>query len=208
MTKQGWDVVDEATEPKKDIEWLKFPEGVTTIRVLEPPIRKVRHWIQSQMNNFDCIGADCPVCAINREEYQNTGKNKYSKADRFFMQVIVRDESRGDYLAIMDASKTLATDIRMLQAEVGDVSTFDIKVVRKGTKKDTTWNVIPQQISEMSEHDEELKKEMIDVKTLWEAPTREQWLMILDGVDPQEVFKTKISDSEVEEDEEVDFTVE
>lgn len=205
----SWDIVKE--EDRAEVEFIKLEEGITQVRIIGGPVRRWSHWINSLNRSYTCGGKDCPVCEINKAEREISGKNKHGNQKRYIVKAIDREDG---VLKVLEGSQALFDNLLMMQSEVGNLDTYDVKINRKGKKMDTTWGVIPQQVTPLTEEELAMIEESpIDMDYFLEAPTKEQWLDLLDGKDPSEVFGKSEEDDEEneevdeEEDVDVDFTI-
>ena len=202
----GWDAVRNAGNKESEgLDYIKFKEGSTPIRIIGEPVVRWRHWIKSLNAGYFCPGPGCPVCEMNKRHKDNTGQTLHATSRRYSVQVIDREDNK---IKIMDGSQALFDNLLMMMDEVGDLETFDVKINRKGTGLDTTWGVIPQPISELSDDDLELIDGFaVDLDEYLNIPTREQWLQLLEGEEPADVFKPNNYEEEEDDEEvEVDFT--
>ena len=66
----------------------------------------------------------------------------------------------------------------MLHREIGDITTYDIKVVKNGEGKETTYSLLPSQPSEftITEGIEE-----VNYEEMLKAPTTEEIIQLMEG---------------------------
>ena len=82
-------------------------------------------------------------------------------------------------MEVMIQGRTFFSSLLDLHTEVGDITTYDIKVIRKGEKTDTTYNMLPQQPKDFDVSDKEITD--VDFEELFKAPTKEEMIMLIQG---------------------------
>lgn len=202
----GWSDVSSKDNPQQGserLEFITFAEGSTIIRVVDKePHSRWTHWMNSIKRTINCPGKGCPICNLIAEAKANKETPKYSSTKKHIMHVINRSSGK---LELLDQGKTFMEQLLAFHQEVGDVRTYDIKVIRKGTtQNDTTYTLIPLPQKPLSEDDEKLLENKIDLIEWTKPPTFEQILDLLNGKDPKEVFSNKVDTQE--DDEQIDFT--
>jgi hypothetical protein len=145
-------IKDEASynPPPTESAWLKFPEGTTTIRLLSHSIHFQNHYLRGENKTFDCTGdvSTCPWCQKGNR-----------KRERWAYIVLVRDE-KAPAVKVCEVGFSIFGTILELSkdADYGDPRTYDLKIVRKGTDKDTEYNVIPGKDKALTEKELALLK--------------------------------------------------
>lgn len=199
----GWSEVrndsnDIGEDSGNQIDFISFPEGASVIRIVDDePISRWKHWLPQHNRSVICPGKGCPICNIIKNAKQNKETPKYNSSKRYHIHVIDR---RDGQLKIMEQSRTFFGMLLALKDNVGDLTEYDVKVIRTGTGKKTQYNVIPMQKQPLSEDEKALASNRVDLDEFFTAPTNEQLVEILNGKTFDEVFK-----SEDVEDVEVDF---
>jgi hypothetical protein len=144
------EIKDEASynPPPSESAWLKFPEGTTTIRILSHSIHFQNHYIRPVNKTYECTGR------VETCEWCQKGNKK---RERWAYIVLLRDEKAPAVkvaeigYSIFGAILGLAKD-----PDYGDVRGYDLKVIRKGTDKDTAYNVIPGKPKEFNDKETNL----------------------------------------------------
>lgn len=206
----GWNEVErdnkgrENTEFQK-IEFIEFPEGATEVRIVDKePFSRWVHWIPQLRRSYTCPGKGCPICNIIKNAKANGEIPKYNSQKRYCIHAIDRKDGQ---LKILENSKTffgsLLTIRKAMLDTFGDLTNYDIKIIRTGKGKQTQWNIIPLGQTPLTDKEEkDIEENRVDFATYLKAPTPEQLTRLLNGETPDEVFKEEPD----EEDIEVDFT--
>lgn len=196
----SWDLKKDSKSGSK-MEFTKFPVGVTHIRVLdkEPHIRWI-HWIQSAMRSANCPGKGCPICEIRAKQKENGEEQTYNMARRYAVQVLNRDTNQ---LEIMEQGITFFEDLRDLLSELEDsgktLGDVDLKVKRRGKgKDDTSYRIDIHDEYELTEDDQKLMKDMVDLKEFFMPHTIEQLTRVINGEDWTEVMTSSADDEDEE----------
>lgn len=207
------DVTDEGGEKRK-VEFAKLESG-TMFRILDAePFSRWVHWVASVKRNVTCIGSknNCPICNIVREQKANNEVPKYSSSKRHAITIWNYNTKR---IEVLDGGNEMFSSLAGLQSVVGDLSTYDLKVIKTGTGKDVKYQFIPQAVSEVSadaQKEYPLFKSEVDFKEYFKAFTYDQLIMILEGKTLEEVFKASEQQDDVpfeeENKEEVSFELE
>lgn len=173
----GWnDVTAEGSKTEK-IGYTKFEGGGTLIRVLDnEPYSFWSHWLDAQKTSVTCMGKDCPMCAVNAQLRANKEQQKYANSQRHAIRVYNYGTKE---MEIMIQGKTFFSNLLTLHKEVGDITSYDIKVVRKGTGTDTTYQLLPQAPKEV-EFDEGVIKD-VDFAEQFKTPTRLEMIALMEG---------------------------
>ena len=217
----GWEDIEDSEN--NDIDFLKFPEGNTIIRIIdEKPYTRWTHWIpqanEGKGASITCIGKGCPVCEIISQAKANKEKPKYNSRKVHAMRTINRTTGK---VEINEQGKMFYQNLNSIRQAVGDVRAYDIKVIRKGTgKSDTSYTLLPLAPSgkyemkddkykfiDYDDKDKELVDNNFSFDEFYAKPDVETILQILDGKSFSEIFGNKEDDIEdTEDDIEVDFT--
>lgn len=206
----GWDEVRRDKDSNNDqqfekMEFVQFPEGATQVRIVDKePFSRWKHWIPQNNRSYICPGKGCPVCNIIKNAKANGEVPKYSSQKRYHIHVIDRKDGK---LKILENSKTffgqLLTVRDTMIEDLGDLTNYDIKIIRTGKGKQTQWSIIPMGQTPLSDKEKEMiENDKVDFEEYFKPPTPEQLVRLLQGESPEEVFKKEEDEEEVE----VDFT--
>ena len=185
----SWKEVDKKTGESADKqEYTKFAEGNTMIRILDDePYSFWQHWMPDLKRGVTCIGKDCPICNVIRAQKANKETPKYNSTQRHAIRIFNKTTNR---MEIMIQGKSFFGQLLTLHNEVGDLKTFDIKVVRKGGDTNTVYMMFPSQPSALSQTELDAITE-IDISSGLQAPTAEQMVGLMEGKSYDEVFGSK-----------------
>lgn len=203
----SWDTVGSENNggEKKEVNYIKFPEGATIIRILDKaPVTQWTHWLKAPANGGKgvgvvCIGRNCPICALMaKEKAMNVAKEerKYSSKKTHMINVLVRKSDGTKEVALLEQGNGLfgqLKDAMTMMASAGlqpDLTTVDIMVNRTGTGfNNTKYSVMPlmNKISPLTA--EELALEKYDLTTVKPILTAEQIIAVNSGAKLEEVAK-------------------
>lgn len=170
----GWNEVEGTA--KERTPYTKFAEGVTLIRVLDSePYSFWSHWMQKQQTSVTCMGKNCPICEIIAKAKANNTPTQYNNSHRHAMRIWNYSTNK---MEVMIQGKGFMSDLLALHREIGDLRTYDIKIVRNGTGKETKYTVLPTAPAEfgITEGIEE-----VNMAELFKPPTREEMLKLIEG---------------------------
>ena len=172
------DVTRDNTNGNTDkIPYTKFNSGNTTIRILDAePYSFWQHWFQKQQTSITCPGKDCPVCNIIKQMKANKETPMYNSSQRHAIRIWNYDTNQ---MEIMIQGKVFFSQLHDLLSEIGDLRTFDIKVVRKGEKTDTVYTLIPKQPEDFVMEGKDIKE--VNYDEIFKAPTKEEILQLMEG---------------------------
>lgn len=218
----SWNEVgNEQNTEKKEVNYLKFPEGATTIRVLdEVPYSRWTHWLPAPANGgkgvgIDCIGDGCPVCAkiaMEKARGVDRANMKFSSKKTHSINVLVRKPS-GDELAILEAGNGIFGNLKDVMVMMGtagmqpDLRSIDVLVNRTGTGfSNTKYSVmgLMHKVSPLTA--EELAIEKYDLNELKPKLTPEQIVAVMEGAKLDEITKSEGSAPQTNNAPVVDFT--
>lgn len=157
----SWNMVGNSNEgnDKKEINYLKFQEGTTILRVLdEAPYSRWTHWLGAPANGgkgvgVDCIGKGCPVCEIIAKEKAQgieRSKMKYSSKMTHSINVLVRKQDGSKEVSVLEQGNGLFGQLKDVMTMMGsagmtpDLRNMDIMINRSGTGfNNTKYSVMP-----------------------------------------------------------------
>lgn len=179
----SWDDVNRTSGSTKKNTYTKFGEGNTVIRIIDnEPYSFWSHWMQKHNNGVSCLGKDCPICSVIAQQKANKEVPTYSSTQRHAVRIWNYTTNQ---MEVMIQGKTFFQQLLTLHKEVGDITTYDIKVVRKGSDTNTTYTLLPQKESVFAHKDE---LEDIDFAESLKAPERDKLLLLMEGKTWEEVF--------------------
>lgn len=166
------------------VPYTKFEGGATTIRILDDePYSFWQHWLPAQSTSVVCAGKGCPICSVIAEERANKVANKkYSNSQRHAIRVW---NYKTNQMEVMIQGKNFFNQLLTLHREVGDLKTYDLKVIRNGEGKETSYTILPTQPSEFTITD---GIEDVDMKDMFKAPEREVVLQLMEGKSYKEIY--------------------
>ena len=82
-------------------------------------------------------------------------------------------------MEVMIQGKTFFSQLLDLHKEVGNITTYDIKVIRKGSGTDTTYTLLPAAPTDFDTEGKEIEE--VDMQELFKAPTKEEMLQLMEG---------------------------
>lgn len=215
----GWDDIEDNNN-NDDIDFTKFQEGNTTMRVIdEKPYTRWTHWVpqanEGKGASVTCIGKGCPICELIAQAKANKEKPKYNSRKVHAMRIINRITNK---VEVNEQGKLFYQNLNSIRKEIGDIRCYDIKVIRKGTgKSDTAYTLLPLAPSgkfemedgkykfiDFDDKDKELVDKDFNFDNFYIKPSAEEILDIISGKPFSEIFKK--DKEENEEDIKVDFT--
>ena len=217
----SWNEVGtENSTEKKEVNYLRFAEGSTIIRVLdEAPYSRWQHWLPAPANGgkgvgVDCIGENCPVCAkIKLEKAKGTPKEniKFTTKKVHSINVLVRKDGKNEVYVLEQGNGLFGNlkDVMVMMGSAGmtpDLRNMDIMVNRTGTGfSNTKYSVMPLMNKVSPLTDEEKALEKYDLLNLKPKFTPEQLNKIIEGETLDNIVKEAEGEA-TEEEIKVDFT--
>lgn len=184
--------------------------GTVTGRILdEEPTTGWTHWIP-QMNggkggSVDCIGRDCPVCAIMKADKEAGRPKRYNSSKRHKINFLNRETKE---VEVLNSGETVFEQLKNIMIQMGDLANIDISITKTGQAKQTKYSVLPvikMGISPGPLSDAEKALPKYDLATLSKPLTPEQITEFLEGKGYKEVFAAQDAATESND---VDFTAE
>ena len=182
----GWNDVQGNENNTEKIPYTKFEAGNTVIRILdEEPYSFWSHWLQKQQTSVTCRGRDCPICNIIAQAKAANEKPPYNSSKRHAIRIWNYNTNQ---MEVMIQGKTFFSQLLTLHREIGDLRTYDVKVVRKGNGTDTTYTLLPSAPSEFAITEGITE---VDMKEIFAAPTKEEMIMLAEGKTWKEINETE-----------------
>lgn len=173
----GWNEVEGKSSANEKMTYTKFGTGNTMIRIISnEPHSFWSHWLAKQKTSITCPGKGCPICSLIKAAKENKETPLYNSSQRH--AVLIYNYTTKQF-EVMIQGKTFFSQLLDLHKEVGDITTYDIKVIRKGDGTDTTYTLLPQPVKEFSVEGVEVPN--VDLEQLFSPPTHEEILQLLEG---------------------------
>lgn len=209
----GWDDVNnESGGEKAKVEFASFDSGkATEIRVLDKePFSRWAHWMASIKRSLTCPGKDCPICNIIKEQKANGETPKYASSKRHSILIWNYSTNR---IEMFEGGNEVFGQLAVFKDNVGELSTYTLKVIKSGKGKDTKYQFIPQPPSPVSTDVVKAYEEFVtgfDAKDYYKAFTYEQMVMVIQGKTLEEIFanQEEAETGEVAKEENMSFEVE
>lgn len=171
----------------KEVEFVKTPVGVTTLRLVTSEPKAVwKHWIpQANAGKGMSVvcGEGCPICKIN-DELQKQGLNKKYTSSRAFAMVALVNENGEKKLKVFEKGKGVFQDLYNLSQSMGALDDYEINITRTGTKmNDTKYTVLPKMpMTPMTAEEEKFVKEnMINLDEVYKVLPKDKIEKLLEG---------------------------
>lgn len=172
----SWSDVTRENTSNDKIPYTKFEVGNTMIRILDnEPYSFWNHWLQKQQTSIVCPNKDCPICNVIRQAKANKTEVPYNSSQRHAVRIWNYTTNQ---MEIMIQGRTFFSNLLDLHKEVGDITSYDIKVIRKGNGTDTTYTLLPQRPETFTITDGVQEVDMADV---FAPPTHDEILMLMEG---------------------------
>lgn len=203
----GWNDIQKDTQSNQEVSFLKIEDKQqVVVRVLsEEPFSRWTHWINSAKRSFTCLGKGCPVCEIIRNDKANGATARYSSQKKHSLLIWNYGTKQ---IEILEQGNDFFSDLLTFvqDPDLGDLRGYDLKITRKGVKKDTSYTVIPGIKKPICEEAlTAFNEAQIDLEKYYSAPSHEQMLGVLEGKPLDEVFKAEQSEQQGSD---VDFETE
>lgn len=202
----SWENLQLESESKDKLEFMKFPEGRSVLRIVSSPFARTGHWIPQAKVSVECIGNGCPICEIRRQAKDAGEDAQYNKRNTWMFWAIDRADG---VFKIVDQGKTFMSGIQSMREDLieddknADVTAFDIQIRRKGTDaQNTSYTFTAKEVEPLTDAE---KTTIASLKPLKDIPLRleaNQIVELLAGKELKEIFSEQNSDSSTE----VDFT--
>ena len=186
----GWDELDKKTDKKKTT-FFSLKEGESTvIRFIDKgPSVRWTHWLVKAKRTVTCLGEGCPVCEYRNSLSKEDAAKVAGNGRKCAFNVIDRADNT---VKIFDQGVTVAKQLKEFVEEVGDITTYDIKVKRTSDG----YVMFPQPVKPLSESDIELIADgKVDLKEHFKPYTYEQTEQLMHGVPADEVFKKQAEEN-------------
>lgn len=172
----SWADVENKNNNEGKIPYTKFESGNTIIRALDnEPYSFWQHYMAKQKTAITCPGKDCPICNIIAQAKANREQAQYTNSQRHAIRIWNYTTNQ---MEVMIQGRTFFSQLLDLHKEVGDITTYDIKVIRKGEGMETTYTLLPQapkplEITEGIEN--------VNMEEYFKTPEREVIMQLIEG---------------------------
>ena len=201
----GWDDVENTNSGGGKTSYVKLENGLNTLRCLDSaPNSRWTHWLSAQKRRITCLGkSKCPFCEANQKAMDLGEKKKpFPTSMRFAMNVINR---KTNSLEVLDQGRDFFLNLLDLHKEVGDVTTYDIKVKTSNAgTTDVNHTIIPGAPTPLTDEEVAMIADKKDLEEAFKAPTVEQARMLVEGKSPDEVFGNSKQEEKSDNDESIE----
>ena len=186
----NWDLAlqNETRESKSETNYVKFVEGDNKLRILDAEPKAIWvHWLANANNgkglSVVCLGKDCPMC----NKYRYDKANKVNTRDRLSRQFVINVYNRNTQrVELLQKGKSIFETLATLHKSMGDITGYDVNIVKTGKGLDTKYSPIPVMQSEQVPEGLELYN-LDDVTQAFEPTVVE---LLLAGMSIEEAKKT------------------
>lgn len=152
MTKSVWDMAleKENTREGSETNYVKFVDGANQMRILDAEPKAVWvHWVSGANNgkglSVVCLGKQCPMCA----KYKFDKANGVQTRDRLSLQFVINVYNRTTQrVELLQKGKSIFETLATFHKSMGDITGYDINIVKSGKGLDTKYTPVPVMQSE------------------------------------------------------------
>jgi len=196
----SWNEVEEKGGNGNKTNYTKFEDKkAVVLRVMDAePVAKWRHWIQASKRSVTCCGQGCPVCAVIKAAKEADIVSPYSSTKRFTINVLNKTTNQ---IELLEQGKVFFEQLLVYKTNMGDLNSFDLKIIRSGTKKgDTTYSYIPLPPTLLTKAELDMyEANKVDINESLKPYTIQQTTDLMNGMPAEEVFKNRNEgDEEIE----------
>ena len=143
-----WDLAmksENLREGKGETNYVKFVEGNNQMRILDKEPKAVWvHWLANANNgkglSVVCLGKDCPMC----QKYRYDKANKIQTRDRLSRQFVINVYNRNtERVELLQKGKSIFETLATFHKQMGDITGYDINIVKAGKGLDTNYTPVP-----------------------------------------------------------------
>lgn len=186
----GWEQVEGKPSDEGKLDYAKFEAGkATVIRVLdEAPTSKWRHWLPQANRSVTCCGKDCPICNSIKVAKDAGVSPAFSSTMKHTIHIFNKTTGK---VELLEQGKTFFDQLLVYKKNMGDVRDYDIKVIRTGKDKQTTYTMIPLPPSGLTKEELQMyEANKVDIEELIKPYTVEQTRGFMEGKSAEEIFAT------------------
>lgn len=132
-------------EGGSETNYIKFQDGNNQIRILDKEPKAVWvHWLatanQGKGLSVMCLGKGCPMCA----KYKYDKANNVATRDRLNRQFVINIYNREtERVEILQKGKSIFETLATFHMSMGDITGYDINIVKSGKGLDTKYTPVP-----------------------------------------------------------------
>lgn len=149
----NWDLALEkgsVKEGSNETNYIKFQDGDNQIRILDAEPKAIWvHWLANANNgkglSVVCLGKDCPMCAKYRYDKANNVNTRDRLSRQFVINVYNRNTKR---VEILQKGKSIFETLATFHKSMGDITGYDMNIVKAGKGLDTKYTPVPVMNSE------------------------------------------------------------
>lgn len=185
----GWEQVEGTSSDEGKLDYTKFEAGkATIIRALDgAPNSKWRHWLPQANRSVTCCGKDCPICESIKKAKDAGVTPAFSSTMKHTMHIFNKSSQK---VELLEQGKTFFDQLLAFKNNIGDIRDYDIKVIRSGKDKNTTYTMIPMPLSGLTKEELAMyEANKVDIDDLIKPYTVEQTRGFMEGKSAEEIFK-------------------
>ena len=143
-----WDLAmksENLREGKGETNYVKFVEGDNQMRILDKEPKAVWvHWLANANNGKGLsvvrLGKDCRMC----QKYRYDKANKVQTRDRLSRQFVINVYNRNtERVELLQKGKSIFETLATFHKQMGDITGYDINIVKAGKGLDTKYTPVP-----------------------------------------------------------------
>ena len=169
------DIMNDGATTTEKVEFAKLPEGTTRMRFLDDePFSMWQHWLNDHRMSVRCPGRDCPICETIKRDKENGVTPRYNNSSRHVVRIWNYETNREEILA---QGRNFFKQVGAFMKELGSLTEYDIKVIRSGKDRNTSYTILPMPPAPF-----EFKDKVVDVdfEKIFPLHDRETLLRVMD----------------------------
>lgn len=169
------------------VEFAKFQEGITVIRVLDDvPFFRWAHWMPQFKRKVTCIGHGCPVCELDKKLKAEGKDRKYGSSRNWALNIFNRNTGKHELLeqgiTFMEELREIMEDLKKDGKQLSDAV---IRIRMRVSNGKSSWRFDIESDDEPWTPEElEAKKSLVDKDEYFKAGTKEQLTELLSLTEP------------------------
>lgn len=191
----SWEIVEKKEKKQEEFNYVKFNEGTNKLRMIGEPREVWTHWVQSANGgkglSIVCLGkGKCPMCDKLAYDKANNVKTKDRIQRQFVINVFNRTTNR---VELLQKGKNIFESLAVMNREMGDITTYDVNIVKTGQGLETKYQVLPV-LNSKDAIPEGL--ELYNLTDVTKQLSEEVVTLLMNGMTLEEVSKTLNENSE------------